>query len=80
MRRMKTALFVGLVVVGVVYLWALWQATVRARAARAQGEASAQPSPLEFVIGFVTNFFDTLGIGSFATTTAISSRRWWTTN
>ena len=45
MRRMKTALFVGLVVVGVVYLWALWQATVRARAARAQGEASAHPSP-----------------------------------
>ena len=26
---------------------------------------------MEFVIGFVTNFFDTLGIGSFAPTTAI---------
>jgi len=71
MRAMKTALFVGLVVVGVVYLRALWLATVRARAARAQGEASAEPSPLEFAIGFVTNFFDTLGIGSFAPTTAI---------
>ena len=71
MRRMKTALFVGLVVVGVVYLWALWQATVRARAEGAKGEASAHPSPIEFLIGFVTNFFDTLGIGSFAPTTAI---------
>src|SRR6185295_14162771 len=30
-----------------------------------------QPSPLQLVIGFVTNFFDTLGIGSFATTTAL---------
>ncbi len=29
------------------------------------------PSPLEIGIGAVTNFFDTLGIGSFATTTAI---------
>ncbi|MGH9221537.1 MAG: sulfite exporter TauE/SafE family protein [Vicinamibacterales bacterium] len=28
------------------------------------------PKPLELLIGFVTNFFDTLGIGSFATTTA----------
>jgi uncharacterized membrane protein YfcA len=28
------------------------------------------PTPLGLVIGFVTNFFDTLGIGSFATTTA----------
>jgi uncharacterized membrane protein YfcA len=29
------------------------------------------PTPLHGVIGFVTNFFDTLGIGSFATTTTI---------
>ena len=28
------------------------------------------PGPIDLVIGFVTNFFDTLGIGSFATTTA----------
>ena len=27
------------------------------------------PTPLRLAIGFVTNFFDTLGIGSFATTT-----------
>src|SRR5215212_2251616 len=28
------------------------------------------PTPLDVLLGFVTNFFDTLGIGSFATTTA----------
>ena len=30
-----------------------------------------QPTPLQLFIGAVTNFFDTLGIGSFATTTAM---------
>jgi uncharacterized membrane protein YfcA len=29
------------------------------------------PSPTQTAIGFVTNFFDTLGIGSYATTTSI---------
>jgi uncharacterized membrane protein YfcA len=29
------------------------------------------PTPLELAVGFVTDFFDTLGIGSFAPTTAI---------
>ena len=29
------------------------------------------PTPLHLAIGFVTNFFDTLGIGSYATTTAM---------
>ena len=29
------------------------------------------PSPIQFAIGFVTDFLDTLGIGSFATTTTI---------
>ncbi len=31
----------------------------------------ALPKPLELGIGFVTNFFDTLGIGSFAPTTSL---------
>lgn len=29
------------------------------------------PKPLEMGVGFITNFFDTLGIGSYATTTAL---------
>src|ERR1700734_904863 len=33
------------------------------------------PTPFELLIGFVTDFFDTLGIGSFAPTTAIYNLR-----
>jgi len=33
------------------------------------------PTPLELIVGFVTDFFDTLGIGSFAPTTAIYKLR-----
>jgi uncharacterized membrane protein YfcA len=33
------------------------------------------PKPIEILIGFVTDFFDTLGIGSFAPTTAIYKLR-----
>ena len=42
-----------------------------ARAATASLAAGTPrtPSPVQLAIGFVTNFFDTLGIGSFATTT-----------
>jgi uncharacterized membrane protein YfcA len=68
---MKTALFVGLVLVAIPYLLALGRAVVRARASGAAGEDSPSPTPLGLAIGFVTNFFDTLGIGSFAPTTAI---------
>jgi uncharacterized membrane protein YfcA len=32
---------------------------------------SQRPRPMDILIGFITNFFDTLGIGSFAPTTAI---------
>jgi uncharacterized membrane protein YfcA len=68
---MKTALFVGLFLVAIPYLVALGRAVLRGRAKGATGEDAPRPTPLELVIGFVTNFFDTLGIGSFASTTAI---------
>src|SRR6185436_8422130 len=55
----KTALFVGLGVVLVIYA-----ATV------ARG-GFVMPTALQAAIGFVTAFLDTLGIGSFATTTAV---------
>jgi len=44
-----------------------WGRAVRSGAARGHGP----PTPLGILIGFVTNFFDTLGIGSFATTTTV---------
>jgi uncharacterized membrane protein YfcA len=68
---MKTALFVGLVLVAIPYLVALAGAAARARAASRTGEDAPVPTPLGLAVGFVTNFFDTLGIGSFAPTTAI---------
>jgi uncharacterized membrane protein YfcA len=37
----------------------------------AQALRGSRPTAEQTLIGFVTNFFDTLGIGSFATTTAI---------
>jgi uncharacterized membrane protein YfcA len=51
-----------------VLLVSRWAIETRRRTAR--GDAARSPTPLDLVIGFVTNFFDTLGIGSFATTTA----------
>ena len=44
------------------------------RAAR-RSTAVRWPTPVELIIGFVTDFFDTLGIGSFAPTTAIYKLR-----
>jgi len=68
---MKTALIVGLVLVAIPYLYAMGRAVVRARQAGAGAEDAPVPTPLGLAIGAVTNFFDTLGIGSFAPTTAI---------
>ena len=61
----KTILFLAL---GALVLWfvARW-----ARLARGPGAALPRPGRRGAAIGFVTNFFDTLGIGSFATTTSI---------
>ena len=62
----KTILFVALGLVAAVFIVA-W-----VRSARGSTSAdAARPGPLGLAIGFVTNFFDTLGIGSFAPTTSI---------
>ena len=45
--------------------------TMDARRVTASSVGGAAPTPLDLAIGLVTNFFDTLGIGSFATTTAL---------
>jgi uncharacterized membrane protein YfcA len=37
--------------------------------------SSNRPNPFQVFLGFVTNFFDTLGIGSFAPTTAVFKAR-----
>jgi uncharacterized membrane protein YfcA len=60
----KTLLFAALGLVTVVFV-AAWIRAARRRS------ASEPPGPFGLAIGFVTNFFDTLGIGSFAPTTSI---------
>jgi uncharacterized membrane protein YfcA len=72
----KLILLAALVALTVTYL-TVW--FVIARRKRAAGEHGAHetvaPNAKHLGIGFVTNFFDTLGIGSFATTTA--SYKFW---
>jgi uncharacterized membrane protein YfcA len=59
----KTLLFAGLGVMLVIYAAALVRGGL------------AMPTALQTAIGFVTAFFDTLGIGSFATSTAVYKLR-----
>src|SRR6187402_3628024 len=63
----KNILVALLIVIAVVY-HAFWYLTERRR--RHDGPLS--PTPIALGIAFVANFFDTLGIGSFATTTSMS--------
>ena len=62
----KQALLAALVVVAAVFT-VFWVIVAR----RHREERPGRPTLLDLAIGFVTNFFDTLGIGSFATTTAM---------
>jgi len=68
----RQILFVALGVTAVLYIWLL---ATGIRQAKREGERAASPSLAMLTVGFVTNFFDTLGIGSFATTTTIF-RHW----
>lgn len=62
----KTYLFIALGAFAAFYLYT-WLTAIR----RQPKHEPVLPTPLHAGIGFVTNFFDTLGVGSFATTTAI---------
>jgi uncharacterized membrane protein YfcA len=69
----KTALFLALAVVAAGY-FAAWGSRLRAEWARQPTDRAAAarwPDWILLAVGAVTNFFDTLGIGSFATTTAL---------
>lgn len=58
----RILLLLALAVIVVVY-FAVWLREIRKR-------GFVVPKPVEIAIGFFTNFFDTLGIGSFAPTTS----------
>ena len=64
------ALFLALGTLAGVYVMRWVVALYRSRSLpRGASARAAAPGPIHTLIGFVTNFFDTLGIGSFATTT-----------
>jgi len=61
---MLTALIIGLAIFTVAYIFLWYQATRHTK-------QPARPGPMDIGIGFLTNFFDTLGVGSFATTSSL---------
>jgi uncharacterized membrane protein YfcA len=68
MPTLRQALLVIIGVAAVAFA-AAWARDLRRSRAAGQHDGKTPTLP-ELAIGFVTNFFDTLGIGSFATTTA----------
>jgi uncharacterized membrane protein YfcA len=70
------ALFATLAVLVAIYVVRWWTALSRSRSLPPGAvERAGAPGVIHTAIGFVTNFFDTLGIGSFATTTTIYKLR-----
>jgi uncharacterized membrane protein YfcA len=64
---LRAALLVILAVLAVVFIIGWRRAAAKHGVTGVRGKH--QPSLVQIAIGFVTDFFDTLGIGSFATTT-----------
>jgi uncharacterized membrane protein YfcA len=60
----KVTLFAALGAVALVFL-VVWVRSIRHR------RGDSRPATIHLAIGFLTNFFDTLGIGSFAPTTSM---------
>jgi len=71
---LTTALLLSLAIIATVYAGILAKALFR-KPRTVAAESAIAPPPAATITGFVTNFFDTLGIGSFATTTSIF-RQW----
>jgi len=65
----KNILIVLLIAIAIAY-HAFWFVSERSR--RSQGHRDLQPRGLALAAAFIANFFDTLGIGSYATTTSMS--------
>jgi uncharacterized membrane protein YfcA len=70
MTALRALLLAALAGSGV--LFSAFAVLIERRRVQAQGaRESLRPPPAQLGIGFVTNFFDTLGIGSFAPTTSL---------
>lgn len=70
MRNFSTAAILTALVALGIWFGVRWWLLESRRAGEAQAPSDRGPTPIDTLIGFVTNFFDTLGIGSFAPTTA----------
>lgn len=66
----KNILLAGMILITIFYL-VVWIVTVRRQRAASGERTSLSPQPVTMGISFVANFFDTLGIGSYATTTSM---------
>jgi uncharacterized membrane protein YfcA len=60
-HNIRLAVLIALGILSAIYIFYWWRIARRLHA--------GAPSLVQLAIGFVTNFFDTLGIGSFALTT-----------
>lgn len=63
MIDIRLLLLVSLVLLATLFVWRWWQSLDRSKGER------LRPTLVQVIIGFCVNFFDTLGIGSLATTT-----------
>ncbi len=63
MPDIRLALLAGILALAALFVWRWWQSIDRI-----SGDP-LRPTAVQLVIGFFVNFFDTLGIGSLATTT-----------
>lgn len=70
---MRTVLLLALAVLASVYTIVWIASTRKARWLAQDGMTKREPlpTPAQLIVGFATNFFDTLGIGSFAPTTSV---------
>ncbi|MFN8059216.1 MAG: sulfite exporter TauE/SafE family protein [Vicinamibacterales bacterium] len=74
MLSAKDALYVALGLFSLIFLARFvpaWSAARRRGPSTHPADSAGAPSAAELAIGFVTNFFDSLGIGSFAPTTSL---------
>lgn len=69
MLSARSILLLALALVASVFA-AIWFVQLR-RLKRERADEKIAPGPIELVIGFISDFLDTLGISSFATTTAM---------
>ncbi|MBV6520512.1 MAG: hypothetical protein MNPFHGCM_00628 [Gemmatimonadaceae bacterium] len=67
--NLRFMLLAALAAFTLYYIWR-WSSAVRAGDVP-PGDVTGAPSPGQLILGFLTNFFDTLGIGSFAPTTSV---------